>query len=200
MRRTNSYDAYALISLNPEMKACVCEWLAASCAYWNEVNYHRFQSQLDTGDWENADNTELSELYDEYAPVLGTANAQQLKAKNNSAWEGYDKLVDKYDEPNDGSVTDEPGFPGFWGNRNDGYDMKSVVRNTAYSINHSADQSTLEISVGKALDQKYNLSGRGHKVRFRLKGEPRWKGYVTVTKFGSKRQQSAANQDANPSL
>jgi putative transposase len=167
MRRANSLTAHATESWQFE---CVCEWLAACCAFINEVNYRRRQAYFDTSEWKQATYTDL---YDDYAPVISKAACQQLVAKNAEAWTSFDELTKKYKR---GDLDDEPSLPGYWGNRSDGYDMKSVVRNDLYQINWDADQSTIKIPVGKALNEKYDLPGRGYLVELELRGNPRWKG------------------------
>lgn len=143
----------------------MCEWLAASCAFHNEVNYRRRQAFFNTGSWENATYTDL---YDDYAPVISKAACQQLVQKNAEAWKSFDRL--------DESPEHDPTPPGYWGDRNDGYELKSVVRCDLYEINWNADQSTIQIPVGKALNDKYDIPGRGYRVELELKGTPRWKG------------------------
>lgn len=172
MRRTNQYTAHTPTNQS-WVKDCACEWLAACCAYHNEINYHRRQAHFDTDNWENAD---TSDLYDKYAPVVGTGTAQQLTRKNAEAWRAFDELEDKYDNPSNTTVTNEPSPPGYWGNRNDGYELRSVVRNDKYDIEWGADKSTLTIPVGKALNDKYDIPGRGYQITLELRGDPRWRG------------------------
>lgn len=162
MRRANTFTAHPL---EEWQQACVCEWLAASCAFHNEVNYRRRQAFFETGDWRNASYTDL---YDDYAPVISKAACQQLVKKNAEAWKSFDRLDD------DPEFAPTP--PGYWGNRSDGYELKSVVRNDLYDIEWSADQSTITIPVGKALNDKYDIPGRGYRVELELRGKPRWKG------------------------
>lgn len=87
--------------------------------------------------------------------------------KNAEAWRSFDRLDDdpEYD----------PSPPGYWGNRSDGYELKSVVRNDLYRIDWNADQSTIELPVDKALNNKYDIPGRGYLVELELRGHPRWK-------------------------
>ena len=162
MRRTNSLAAH---SRHDWQKACLCEWLAASCAFYNEINYRRRQAYFEREDWREA---ETDQLYDEYAPVLGTGTAQQLVGKNAEMWKSFEEL--------DADPVEDPCPPGYWGNREDGYPLRSVVRNDLYEINWDADRSTIEIPVGKALNEKYDIPGRGHRVTLELRGTPRWKG------------------------
>jgi putative transposase len=170
MRRTNKLVA---LPRHDWQKSCLFEAFIAACAFWNQVNYRRQQAERKHDDWETAT---YSDLYDEYAPVISKATCQQLVRKNSEAWRSYDRLSDKYETPNDASVTDEPGYPDYWGNRDDGYDLRTVVRGDLYHIDWNADTSTISIPVGKALNDKYDIPGRGYQVELELKGEPRWKG------------------------
>ena len=167
MRRANSLTAHATESWQFE---CVCEWLAACCAFTNEVNYRRREAFFNDAGWKTASYTEL---YDDYAPVISKAACQQLVGKNAEAWTSFDELTKTYER---GDLDDEPSPPGYWGNRREGYDMKSVVRNDLYQVEWNADQSTITIPVGKALNEKYELPGRGYLVELELRGDPRWKG------------------------
>lgn len=162
MRRTNTLTAHAT---HEWQKACLCEWLAASCAFYNQVNYRRRQSYFGTGSWKQATYTDF---YDDYASVISKAGCQQLVRKNAEAWNSLDEL----------SANPEctPSPPGYWGNRTDGYDLKSVVRGDVYQIDWNANQSTIKIPVGKALNDKYDIPGRGYLVELELRGQPRWKG------------------------
>lgn len=171
MRRANKLTAHATESWQ---KSCLFEALIVACVFWNEVNYRRQEAQREHDDWDKAT---YSDLYEEYAPIISKATCQQLVRKNAEAWRSYDRLHDKYDDPGDDSVTDAPDYPGFWGNREDGYELKSVVRGDLYDIDWNADQSTISIPVGKALNEKYDLPGRGYRVELELRGEPRWKGH-----------------------
>lgn len=162
MRRTNRLAAHPRHSWQ---KACLCEWLATSCAFYNEINYRRRQTYFEDNDWREA-TTNI--LYDEYAAVVGTGTAQQLIRKNAEAWESLEEL--------DADPDEEPSLPGYWGNREDGYPLRSVVRNDLYEINWDTERSTIEIPVGKVLNEKYDIPGRGYRVTLELRGTRRWEG------------------------
>ncbi|MDS0295299.1 RNA-guided endonuclease InsQ/TnpB family protein [Halogeometricum luteum] len=162
MRRANSLTAHATESWQ---KVCLCEWLAACCAFYNQVNYRRRQAYFETGNWKTAT---YSDLYDDYAAVTSKAACQQLVRKNAETWRGFDEL--------DNNPAENPSPPGYWGNRREGYELKSVVRGDLYDVEWSADRSTIRIPVGKALNDKYDIPGRGYLVELELRGNPRWKG------------------------
>ena len=107
-------------------------------------------------------------LYDKYAPVVGTGTAQQLIRKNGETWESFEEL--------DADPDEDPGLPGYWGNRDDGYPLRGVVRQDLYEINWNSNGSTIEIPVGKALNEKYDIPGRRYRVTLELRGDPRWSG------------------------
>ncbi|MFC6769914.1 hypothetical protein ACFQE6_34190, partial [Natrinema soli] len=61
----------------------------------------------------------------------------------------------KYHDESDTSVTEHPEPPGFWGNKDDGRKLHTVIRNTSYTIEWD-DRSRLEILVGSELKTRYN--------------------------------------------
>lgn len=162
MRRTNRLAAHPCKSWQ---KACLCEWLATSCAFYNEVNYRRRQAHLKERGWKEA---HTSDLYDDYAPVVGAATAQTLIRKNAEAWESFIAL--------DRDLAADANPPGYWGNREDGYPLQSVVRNDCYEISWDGEKSTIEFPVGKSLKAKYDIPGRDYRVTLELRGVPRWEG------------------------
>ncbi|MFC6723421.1 transposase [Halobium palmae] len=162
MRRANSLTGH---TTQDWQKACLCEWLAASCAFHNQVNYRRRQAHFQHDNWKKAT---YSDLYSDYAAVISKAACQQLVRKNAEAWRSFDDV--------DANPEYDPSPPGYWGNRREGYDLKSVVRGDLYKIDWNADQSTIKIPVWKALNEKYDIPGRGYLVELELRGSPRWKG------------------------
>lgn len=99
---------------------------------------------------------------------MGAATAQQLIRKNAEAWESFE-TIDR-----DPSLDANP--PGYWGNRDDGYPLRSVIRNDSYAISWDADGSKIEFPVGKALNEKYDIPGDGYRVILELRGKARWDG------------------------
>lgn len=104
---------------------------------------------------------ETTDYRKRYIGVLGSASAQQVIRKNDKAWKGFFNS----DEPN-------KGLPGYWGNEEDGRESRWFGRNDQYTIQWD-ERSRLEIPVGKALKDEYDLSGR---LRLEVRGEPRWTG------------------------
>jgi putative transposase len=68
------------------------DWLAAQPPLWNQITYRRRQAYFsDDGDvWD----AEYTDLYDEYAPILGKATCQQITRKNSEAWRSHFRLLD----------------------------------------------------------------------------------------------------------
>lgn len=53
------------------------------------------------------------------------STVQQVERKNAEAWRSYFALVKKGENARP---------PGFWGNRDDGRELRTYIRNTSYSI------------------------------------------------------------------
>lgn len=168
-QRTNEYTAEPTTQ---RYRECLFEWLAAHAPLWNQLNYRRRQAYFsDTGDVWNADYTDL---YNTYAPILGKAACQQLTRKNSDAWRSFFSLLDKYNS-NDPTVTDKPSPPGYWGTRDEGYELHGLVRNDLYTLDWDETQSTLEFGVGDVLEEKYDFEYQ-ERLTLEVRGNPRWSG------------------------
>ncbi len=108
-----------------------------------------------------------------YKGVLGASTAQQVIRKNSEAWRGFFRLKDQYHDESNTSVTEHPEPPGFRGNEDDGRQLKTVIRNTSYTVEWG-DRSRLEILVGSELKDRYDHTGR---LRLEIAGEPNWPEY-----------------------
>ncbi|AUX10443.1 IS1341-type transposase [Halalkaliarchaeum desulfuricum] len=106
------------------------------------ITYRRRQQYFaENGDvWD----AEYTDLYDEYAPVLGKATCQQLARKNSEAWRSHFSLLETYHDASDTRVTEKPAPPGYWGTREDGYQLHGLVRNDLYSFDWEETTSTLD--------------------------------------------------------
>ncbi len=80
-----------------------------------------------------------------YGGTLGTSTVQQIERKNREAWRSFFTLKKK-GEAN--------GKPGFWGNAEDGRELRTYIRNTSYSVELS-EYSRLGIFVGQDLNDEY---------------------------------------------
>jgi putative transposase len=148
------------------------EWLATHAPLWNQITYRRRDAYFDNDKsvWE----VDYDDLYSEYAPVLGKAACQQVARKNSEAWRSFFQLLDDY-HSDDPSITEKPSPPGYWGNRDDGYDLHGLVRNDLYTFDWDEDQSTLEFGVGDVLEEKYDFD-HNERVTLEVSGNPQWNG------------------------
>jgi putative transposase len=60
----------------------------------NQINYRRRQQYF--AEDEDVWDIEYTDLYDDYAPILGTATCQQVARKNSEAWRSHFRLLNKY--------------------------------------------------------------------------------------------------------
>jgi putative transposase len=168
-QRTNEYTAEPI---SDRYRQCLFDWLASQPPLWNQINYRRRQQYFsEDGDvWE----VEYSELYDDYAPILGKATCQQIARKNSEAWRSFLELLNQY-HGDDSSVTEKPSPPGYGGNRDDGYELHGLVRNDLYTLDWGEDRSTLEFGVGEVLEDKYDFEYQ-ERVTLEVSGDPQWSG------------------------
>ncbi|EMA51892.1 transposase, partial [Halococcus salifodinae DSM 8989] len=82
-----------------------------------------------------------------YGGVLGASTVQQIERKNAEAWRSYFALKKKGERARP---------PGFWGNRDEGRELRTYIRNTSYSIQWG-ERSRLDILVGSDLKDEYGL-------------------------------------------
>lgn len=166
MERSNTFD----VENHPVLER-LC---SATCAHWNQLTYRRQEEYFDDdGDVWGAN---YKDLYEAYRPVVGGSTAQQLRRKNDQAWRAFFRVLDKYHDPDDESVTVKPEPPGFWGNRDDGYEehWNVFIEAEAYNVEWG-ERSRLEILVGSEIKDELGL---GHQDKFRLEiyGDPKWSG------------------------
>jgi putative transposase len=153
VKRTNTFEVVPLSDGDEELLRRVMD---ASASLWNELTYERRQNFF-AGDsvWDTADYRKR------YVGVLGSASAQQVIRKNDHAWNGF------FD-----SEEPDKGLPGYWGNEEEGRDLRWYGRNDQYTIQWG-EHSRLEIPVGKQLKDEFGLTGR---LRLKVRGDPRWQG------------------------
>ncbi|MDR5656962.1 transposase [Halodesulfurarchaeum sp. HSR-GB] len=169
-QRTNTYTAEPV---SDRYRECLFDWLAAHAPLWNQINYRRRQQYFDEdGDvWD----AEYTDLYDDYAPILGKATCQQLARKNSEAWRSHFKLLSLYRDESEQTVTEKPSPPGYWGNRDEGYELHGVVRNDLYDFDWNEQRSTLEFGVGDVLEDRYDFD-HNERVTLKVRGNPHWRG------------------------
>src|SRR6056297_1984500 len=159
MKRANKF---VVVPQSDEDGELLRRLLDASAALWNEINYERRENYADP----DSDVWDISEYRGRYGGVLGASTVQQIERKNHEAWKSFFALKKK-GEAN--------GKPGYWGNSEDGRELRTYIRNTSYSVEWG-EYSRLDILVGKDLKDEYGL---GHRERLRLevRGDPNWKEY-----------------------
>ena len=172
MKRTNTFAVRPLSDTGEQL---LRDLLDASAALWNEVNYERLMRYNDEDGYEDEDvwDADTGSLEGKYKGVLDASTAQQLIRKNSEAWRGFFENKKSYHDESDTSVTKHPEPPGFWGNKDDGRKLHTVIRNTSYTVEWG-DCSRLEILVGSELKEPYDHTGR---LRLEITGDPNWPEY-----------------------
>ena len=157
MKRTNTFVVRPRSEQDREL---LHDLLDASASLWNELTFERRQQYFEGESiWDTEDYRK------QYVGVLGSATAQQLIRKNKSAWKSFFALKEK-GEAN--------GLPGYWGNEDDGRELRTYIRNDQYTL-ETGDRSRLEIPVGSELKEKYDL-GHTERLRLEVAGDPKWDG------------------------
>jgi putative transposase len=171
VKRTNTF---AVRPLSKDGEQLLRDLLDASAALWNEVTYQRLMRYNDEGGFEgDVWDADTGHLEGKYKDVLGAATTQQVIRKNSEAWRAFFRLKEQYHDASNTSVTEHPEPPGFRGNEDDGRQLKTVIRNTSYTVEWG-DRSRLEILVGSELKHRYDHTGR---LRLEIAGEPNWPDY-----------------------
>jgi putative transposase len=159
MKRTNSF---VVRPRSEEDEELLRRLLDASAALWNEINYERRQHYADP----DADVWDISEYRGRYGGTLGASTVQQIERKNREAWRSFFALQ---------KSGEADGKPGFWGNADDGRELRTVIRNTSYDVEWG-ERSRLEILVGQDLKDEYGLGYR-ERLRLEVRGDPNWTEY-----------------------
>ncbi|CQH64677.1 IS1341-type transposase ISH40 (plasmid) [Halobacterium hubeiense] len=171
MKRTNTFAVRPLSETGEQL---LRDLLDASAALWNEVNYQRLMRYNDEDGFEGGIwDADTGRLEGRYKGVLGASTAQQVIRKNSEAWRSFSHLKDQYHDESNTSVTEHPNPPGFRGNEDDGRQLRTVIRNDAYTTEWG-DRSRLEILVGSKLKDRYDHTGR---LRLEIAGNPNWPDY-----------------------
>ena len=157
MRRTNTF---AVRPRSHEDERLLCELLDASASLWNALNYERRQNLFEGESiWDTADYRK------QYVGVLGSATAQQVIRKNSEAWRSFFAASE---------AGEDTAPPGFWGNEEDGRELRTYIRNDQYTLEFG-ERSRLEIPVGQDLKDEYGL-GYHERLRLEVAGDPMWDG------------------------
>ena len=132
MKRTNTF---AVRPLTDDDERVLRELLDASAALWNEINYQRLMRYNDEDGFEgDVWDADTGHLEGQYKGVLGASNAQQMIRKNSEAWRAFFRLKEQYHDESNTSVMEHPEPPGFRGNKKEGRTLKTIVRNTSYTV------------------------------------------------------------------
>ncbi|MGC8937242.1 MAG: RNA-guided endonuclease InsQ/TnpB family protein, partial [Candidatus Methanomethylicaceae archaeon] len=127
--------------------------LAENCTrLWNEVNFERRQAYVRYKKFE----WYPKHLYMKYAPLVGSATAQQVIRKNNEAWRSFLKLKKLEAEGKLPKYITRVSMPRYW-KKNGKRELRIVVRNDCYKI-----------------DERYIYLPKGLKLKY--KGKLKWKG------------------------
>lgn len=159
MRRTNTFDVVPTTEADEEL---LLRLLDVSAALWNEINYERrglyYSSEGDL--WSTSD------YRDRYSPLIGAVAVDQIDRLNQETWRSYLSLKRK-------GCDATP--PGYWGNRRDGRELRTYVRNDSYTIAWG-EYSRLEIPVGRELKREHGM-GYNERLRLEIRGCTRWREY-----------------------
>ncbi|MGC9069647.1 MAG: RNA-guided endonuclease InsQ/TnpB family protein, partial [Thermoprotei archaeon] len=127
--------------------------LAENCTrLWNEVNFERRQAYVRYKKFE----WYPKHLYMKYAPLVGSATAQQVIRKNNEAWRSFLKLKKLEAEGKLPKYITRVSMPRYW-KKNGRRELRIAVRNDCYKI-----------------DERYIYLPKGLKLKY--KGKLKWKG------------------------
>ena len=144
MKRTNTF----IVEDSPVLRG-----LADNCArLWNELNFERRQAYIHYKKF----SWYPKHLYRKYAPIIGSATAQQVIRKNNWAWRSFLKLkrLEKLGKlpPHIKKVS----MPRYWKRRGK-RELRIIIRNDCYR-----------------LGDKYLYLPKGLKLKYW--GRPKWHG------------------------
>ena len=157
MKRTNTFEVRPRSESD---EALLQEVMDATASFWNELTYARRQRFFDDESiWET------DEFRGQYKGQLGAVGVQTVTRKNNAAWKSFFSLLERGEDASP---------PGYWGNADDGRDLRLFVRNDSYEIQWG-DCSRVEVPVGQDLKDEYDM-GYFERLRLEVRGDPKWSG------------------------
>jgi len=166
MERTNTF----IIEGRPALRE-----LAENCArLYNEVNFERRQAYIHYRKFE----WYPKHLYTKYAPLIGSATAQQIINKNNEAWKSFLALKRLEAEGRLPEHITGVSMPRYW-KRNGKRELRIIVRNDCYRI----DDEYLYLPKGLRLKYKGDLKWKGKKGRLEIiydEVDKVWRGFMIV--------------------
>jgi putative transposase len=156
------------------LEDCPTLWrLADSCAkLYNEVNFERRQAYIHYRHFK----WYPKHLYEKYAPLIGSATAQQIINKNNEAWRSF--LALKRLEGRASKTHNKVSMPRYW-KRNGKRELRIIVRNDCYRI----DDEYIHLPKGLKLKYKGELRWSGKQGRLEIvydEVDEVWRGFMTV--------------------
>jgi putative transposase len=155
---------------------CPALWeLADNCArLYNEVNFERRQAYIRYRRFE----WYPKHLYEKYAPLIGSATAQQIINKNNEAWRSFLALKRLEAEGKLPKHITRVSMPRYW-KRDGRRELRIIVRNDCYRV----DGEYLYLPKGLKLRYKGLLKWRGRQGRLEIiydGVDGVWRGFMAV--------------------
>ncbi len=158
------------------VEGCPALWeLADICAgLYNEVNFERRQAYIRYRRFEQYP----KHLYEKYAPLIGSATAQQIINKNSEAWRSFLALKRLEAEGKLPKHIARVSMPRYW-KRDGRRELRIVVRNDCYRV----DGEYLYLPKGLKLGYKGVLKWRGRQGRLEIiydGVDGVWRGFMAV--------------------
>jgi putative transposase len=158
------------------VEGCPALWeLADNCAgLYNEVNFERRQAYIRYRRFE----WYPKHLYEKYAPLIGSATAQQIINKNNEAWRSFLALKRLEAEGKLPKHITRVSMPRYW-KRDGRRELRIVVRNDCYRV----DGEYMYLPKGLKLRYKGLLKWRGRQGRLEIiydGVDGVWRGFMAV--------------------
>jgi len=166
MERTNTF----IVEDSPAL------WeLANNCArLWNELNFERRQAYIHYKKFP----WYPKHLYVKYAPLIGSATAQQIINKNNEAWRSFIKLKRLERLGRLPSHIKKTSMPRYWKRRGK-RELRVIIRNDCYRL----DDRYLYLPKGLKLRYKGRLKWHGKQGRLEIIYDEVgrvWRGFMAV--------------------
>jgi putative transposase len=158
------------------VEGCPALWeLADNCAgLYNEVNFERRQAYIRYRRFE----WYPKHLYEKYAPLIGSATAQQIINKNNEAWRSFLALKRLEAGGRLPKHITRVSMPRYW-KKNGKRELRIIVRNDCYRIG----DEHLHLPKGLRLKYKGELRWIGKQGRLEIvydEVDEVWRGFMTV--------------------
>jgi len=158
------------------IEGCPALWeLADKCArLYNEVNFERRHAYIHYKRFE----WYPKHLYEKYAPLIGSATAQQIINKNNEAWRSFLALKRLEAEGRLPEHITRFSMPRYW-KKNGRRELRIIVRNDCYRI----DDEYMYLPKGLKLKYKGELKWIGKHGRLEIiydEVDDVWRGFMSV--------------------